>query len=305
MVSRTHRAMSLSARRTLFGYLFVMPWLTGFMLFTLYPILATLYFSFTDYRVLDSPRWVGLENYRALLSDTDYFWRSVGNTLFMLIEVPLSVVVGIGLALLLNQRLRGQALYRTLFYLPSVVPAVATAFLWLWVLNPQNGLAAPLNHGLTHIGVSPILWFNDPATAKWGFILMDLWTIGGTMVIYLASLQSVPSHLYESALIDGAKGWQLIRYITLPQIAPVIQYMVIIGTIGAFQYFTQTFVATQGGPENSTLFYALYLFQNAFHFFRFGHACAMAWILFILTLISTYLVWKISLGRIYRDLSWD
>lgn len=297
--------MSLSTRRTLLGYLFVMPWLTGFMLFTIYPILATLYFSFTDYRVLDTPRWVGLENYRALLSDTDYFWRSVGNTLFMLIEVPLSVVVGIGLALLLNQRLRGQALYRTLFYLPSVVPAVATAFLWLWVLNPQNGLAVPLNEGLTRIGFSPILWFTAPATAKLGFILMDLWAIGGTMVVYLASLQGVPSHLYESALIDGAKGWELIRYVTLPQITPVIQYMVIIGTIGAFQYFTQTFVATQGGPENSTLFYALYLFQNAFHFFRFGHACAMAWILFILTLISTYLVWKISLGRIYRDLSWD
>lgn len=293
--------MRLETRRTLYGYLFVLPWLTGFMLFTLYPILATLYFSFTDYRVLGAPRWVGLENYRALLADADYFWRSVGNTLFMLIEVPLSVVLGIGLALLLNQRLRGQALYRTLFYLPSVVPAVATAFLWLWVLNPQNGLAVPMNQALTQLGFSPILWFTDPATAKWGFIVMDLWAIGGVMVIYLAALQGVPSHLYEAALLDGARGWQLVRHITLPQIAPVIQYMVIIGVIGAFQYFTQTFIATQGGPENSTLFYALYLFQNAFQFFRFGHACAMAWLLFLITLIATYLIWKISLSRVFEE----
>ncbi len=293
--------MRLETRRTLYGYLFVLPWLTGFMLFTLYPILATLYFSFTDYRVLGAPRWVGLENYRALLADADYFWRSVGNTLFMLIEVPLSVVLGIGLALLLNQRLRGQALYRTLFYLPSVVPAVATAFLWLWVLNPQNGLTVPLNQALTQLGFAPILWFTDPAIAKWGFIVMDLWAIGGVMVIYLAALQGVPSHLYEAALIDGARGWQLIRYITVPQMAPVIQYMVIIGVIGAFQYFTQTFIATQGGPENSTLFYALYLFQNAFQFFRFGHACAMAWLLFLITLAATYLIWKISLSRVFEE----
>lgn len=293
--------MRLETRRTLYGYLFVLPWLMGFMLFTLYPILATLYFSFTDYRVLGAPHWVGLENYRALLADADYFWRSVGNTLFMLIEVPLSVVLGIGLALLLNQRLRGQALYRTLFYLPSVVPAVATAFLWLWVLNPQNGLAVPLNQALTQLGFAPILWFTDPATAKWGFIVMDLWAIGGVMVIYLAALQGVPSHLYEAALIDGARGWQLIRYITLPQMTPVIQYMVIIGVIGAFQYFTQTFIATQGGPENSTLFYALSLFQNAFQFFRFGHACAMAWLLFLVTLAATYLIWKISLSRVFEE----
>lgn len=293
--------MGIEARRALMGHLFILPWLTGFMLFTLYPILATLYLSFTDFRVLSPPRWVGLENYRSLLSDPDYFWRSVGNTLFIMIEVPLSVVVGIGLAMLLNLKLRGQALYRTLFYLPSVVPAVATAFLWLWVLNPQNGLAMPLNAGLVKLGLSPINWFTDPATAKWGFIVMDLWAIGGTMVIYLAALQGVPVHLYEAAVIDGARGWHLIRHVTLPQIAPVIQYMVIIGVIGTFQYFTQTFVATQGGPENSTMFYALYLFQNAFQFFRFGHACAMAWLLFLITLLATYLIWRVSLRKVFQE----
>ncbi|MEN3000543.1 MAG: sugar ABC transporter permease [Armatimonadota bacterium] len=293
--------MSREMQRTLWGYLFVLPWLLGFMLFTFYPILATLYLSFCDYRVLSPPRWVGLENYRSLLTDPDYFWRSMFNTLFIMIEVPLSVVLGIGLALLLNLRLRGQALYRTLFYLPSVVPAVATAFLWLWVLNPQNGLAAPLNTALIRIGLEPINWFTDPATAKWGFIVMDLWAIGSIMVIYLAALQGVPTHLYEAALLDGANAWQLIRHITLPQISPVILYMVIIGVIGTFQYFTQTFIATQGGPENSTLFYALYLFQNAFQFFRMGHACAMAWILFLITLLATWLIWRVSLRRVFYE----
>ncbi len=293
--------MSRETQRTLWGYLFVMPWLLGFMLFTFYPILATLYLSFCDYRVLSPPRWVGLENYRSLLTDPDYFWRSMFNTLFIMIEVPLSVVLGIGLALLLNLRLRGQALYRTLFYVPSVVPAVATAFLWLWVLNPQNGLAAPLNSALVRVGLSPINWFTDPATAKWGFIVMDLWAIGGVMVIYLAALQGVPTHLYEAALLDGANAWQLIRHITLPHISPVILYMVIIGVIGTFQYFTQTFIATQGGPENSTLFYALYLFQNAFQFFRMGHACAMAWILLLITLLATWLIWRVSLRRVFYE----
>lgn len=283
------------------GYLFIAPWLIGFLVFTLYPILSTLYFSFCDYRVLSEPRWVGAQNYRSLLSDSDYFWRSVFNTVFMFIGVPLSIVLGIGLALLLNLKLRGQAFYRALFYLPSVVPAVASAFLWLWVLNPQNGLAAPVNQVLNQAGSGAINWFTDPATSKWGFIVMDLWMIGGAMIIYLAALQGVPTHLYEAAKLDGASPWMMIRHVTLPHISPVILYMAIIGIIGAFQYFTQTFVMTQGGPENSTLFYSLYLFQNAFQYFRMGHASAMAWMLFLVTALATFLVWRISLRYVYYE----
>lgn len=281
--------------------MFIAPWLIGFLVFTLYPILSTLYFSFCDYRVLSEPRWVGAQNYRSLLSDSDYFWRSVFNTVFMFIGVPLSIVLGIGLALLLNLKLRGQAFYRALFYLPSVVPAVASAFLWLWVLNPQNGLAAPVNQVLNQAGSGAINWFTDPATSKWGFIVMDLWMIGSAMIIYLAALQGVPIHLYEAAKLDGASPWMMIRHVTLPHISPVILYMAIIGIIGAFQYFTQTFVMTQGGPENSTLFYSLYLFQNAFQYFRMGHASAMAWMLFLVTALATFLVWRISLRYVYYE----
>lgn len=281
-------------RSALLGYAFIAPWLVGFLVFTCYPILSTFFLSFCDYRVLSPPRWVGLANYQALLSDPDYFWRSIFNTAFMFLEVPLSLLLGIGLALLLNLRLRGQMLYRTLFYLPSVVPAVAGAFLWLWVLNPQNGLAAPLNYALNRIGLPSCNWFTDPATSKWGFILMDLWMIGSAVVIYLAALQGVPIHLYEAAALDGAGAWTMIRHITLPHLSPVILYMVIIGVIGTFQYFTQPFIMTQGGPENSTLFYALYLFQNAFHYFRMGYACAMAWLLFLISLLATWLLLRVS-----------
>lgn len=293
--------MRTSTKRTRQGYLFIAPWLIGFVVFTFYPILSTLYLSFCDYRVLSPPQWTGTENYRSLLSDTDYFWRSIYNTAFMFLEVPLSLVLGIGLAMLLNLRLKGQAAYRALFYLPSVVPVVASAFLWLWVLNPQNGLAAPVNNALNQAGITTINWFTDPATAKWGFIVMDLWMIGGGMVIYLAALQGVPVHLYEAARLDGAGTWMMIRHVTLPHISPVILYMVITGIIGTFQYFTQTFVMTQGGPENSTLFYALYLFQNAFQYFRMGHACAMAWMLFVMTMVATYLVWKVSMRWVHYE----
>ena len=286
-------------RRQWQGLAFISPWLLGFLIFTLYPVGASLYYSLTDYRVLRPPHWVGLGNYITLLRGDEYFWRfAVFNTAYMFMELPASVALGVGLALLLNQRLRGMGFYRTLFYLPSVVPTVAVSMLWLWVLNPQYGLANVL---LQKIGINPLGWLTDTRWSKPSIILMDLWGAGGGMVIYLAALQGVPEHLYEAALLDGAGPWKRFWNVTLPMISPVIFYNVVLGVIGTFQYFTQVYIMTRGGPELSTTFYALYLFQNAFEYFRMGYACAMAWVLFLLTLAATLIVFRSSARWVYYE----
>lgn len=296
--ARARRRRGGEARHIVTGLLFISPWLLGFLIFTLYPVIASFYLSFTDYRVLAPPRWVGLANYRELIADTDYFWPSLANTAFLLLEVPISLALGVGLAMLLNQKLKGMAIYRTIIYLPSIVPAVASSMLWLWVLNPENGL---MNAGLRALHIPGPPWLSSPLWSKPAMILMDLWGVGGGMVIYLAALQGVPAQLYEAAALDGANAWHRLRYITLPSISPVIFFNLIMGVIGTFQYFTQTFVMTKGGPDNSTLFYALYLYQNAFEYFRMGTACAMAWILFFVTLAATVVVFKSSARWVYYE----
>jgi multiple sugar transport system permease protein len=278
--------------------LFVSPWLIGFAIFTVYPILSSLYLSFTDYRVLQPPHWIGLANYHSLLTDTDYFWPSLANTAFMFLELPFSLVLGLCLALLLDQKLSGMSFYRTIFFVPSIVPVVASAVLWLWILNPEYGM---LNAALNAIHLPALPWLASPQWSKPGMIIMDLWGVGGSMIIYLAALQGVPVALYEAASLDGANWFQRIRHITLPSISPVIFFYLIMGVIGTFQYFTQTFVMTNGGPDNSTLFYALYLYDNAFQFFRMGVACAMAWILFAITIVATLIVFKSSAKWVYYE----
>lgn len=280
------------------GLLFISPWLVGFLIFTLYPVFASAYLSFTDYRVLAPPHWVGFANYTDLLTDHDYFLPSLWDTIFMFLELPLALVLGLALALLLDLKLRGIAFYRTIFYLPSIVPVVSSAILWTWVLNPEHGL---MNAGLHALHIDGPAWLASPAWAKPAMILMDLWGVGGGMVIYLAALQGVPTALYEAAALDGANGWQRIWFVTIPSISPVIFFNLIMGVIGTFQYFTQTFIMTNGGPNNSTLFYALYLYENAFQFFRMGTACAMAWILFLLTLVATLVVFKSSARWVYYE----
>ena len=280
------------------GLLFVSPWLIGFLIFTLYPVFASAYLSFTDYRVLAPPKWVGLSNYTDLFHDHDYFLPSLMNTIFMFLELPLALTMGLALALLLDQKVKGIAVYRTLFYLPSIVPVVSSAVLWMWVLNPQHGLMNAALHGLHITGPA---WLASPLWSKPAMIVMDLWGVGGGMVIYLAALQGVPPALYEAASLDGANGWQKIWYVTIPSISPVIFFNMIMGVIGTFQYFTQTYIMTNGGPNNSTLFYAIYLYQNAFQYFRMGTACAMAWILFLITLVATYAVFKSSARLVYYE----
>lgn len=274
------------------GILFILPWLLGFFAFNLYPLLASFYYSFTSYNVLTSPEWIGFENYKELFFNDSLFLISLKNTLYyVVVAVPLYLIAGVFLAILLNLKVKGMSFLRTMFYVPSIVPIVATTILWRWIFNPQIGL---MNTLLNRIGLPSIGWLTDPFWAKPSLILMGLWGIGGGMVIYLAGLQDVPQDLYDAADVDGANWWQKTIKITIPMISPVIFFNLIMGIIGAFQYFTQAYIMTNGGPLNATLFYSLYLYQNAFTFFKMGYASAQAWILFIIVLLATAIVFKSS-----------
>ncbi|HZO88110.1 MAG TPA: sugar ABC transporter permease [Chthonomonadaceae bacterium] len=272
-------------KKQIVGYAFIGPWIAGFLIFTAIPFLTSVYLSFTRYTILTPPVWVGAANYRALLREDPLFWKSLGVTFqFAAAAVPLGILAGIGLALLLNQNVGGISVYRTIFYLPSIVPAVATSVLFLWILNPQIGL---INRLLLHFGVVGPAWLQDPIWAPRSLVGMSLWGVGGSMIIYLAGLKDIPAHLYEAAVIDGANAWQRLRHVTLPMLTPVIFFNLVMGVIGTFQYFTEVYIMTQGGPEDSTLFYALYLFNRAWRYLDMGYASAMAWILFAIVMALT------------------
>jgi len=279
------------------GYLFVSPWIVGFGLFTLYPIFASLYYAFCDYSVLKKPVWTGMDNFVELFHD-EVFWTSLKNTFyFSVIFLPLSLVVALGLAMLLNAKVRGMAFYRTIFYLPSLLPMVATAVLFLWIFNADNGLA---NNLLRAVGARGPAWLSDPAWSKITIILLSLWGAGNTMIIYLAGLQEVPQSLYEAAEIDGARAWHKTAAVTLPMISPVILFNMVMGIVGAIQIFTVPYVMFPGGqPAHSTYFYTAYLYDNAFKFHNMGYACAMGWIMFLIILMLTGISLKLSDRHVY------
>ena len=289
------------------GLLFASPWIIGFLTFTLYPIVMSLYYSFCRFDAITKPHWAGLDNYHTLFTADPLFWKTLGNTFYMvLIGLPIALCFALFLAILLNQKIKGLAFYRTVFYLPSITPVVASSILWLWLLNPQIGLVnyllVPILNGIngfTHLKLTAPGWLSDPHWSKPALVLMGMWGVGNTVVIFLASLQEVPEELYEAALIDGAGTLRKLWHITFPMISPVIFFNLIMGIIGYFQFFTQVWVMTRGGPEDSTAFYALYLFTNAFLFFKMGYASAMAWILFAITLICTLIVFKTSSKWVY------
>jgi multiple sugar transport system permease protein len=277
-------------RRDWVGYAFIAPWLIGFLLFTAGPFLASIYFSFTRYNVVTPPVWVGTANYEALFQQDPLFWKSLGVTFrYALVAVPLGVVIAVILALFLNLNIKGIAVYRTIFFLPSIVPTVATSMIFLWILNPQSGL---INGLLRSFGIIGPAWLADPNWAPWTLVFMALWGVGGSMVIYLAGLKDIPTYLYEAAILDGASAYRRMRLITLPLLTPVIFFNVVMGCIGAFQTFTQAFILTQGGPEDSTQFYALYLFNRAWRYGDMGYASAMAWILFAIVAVVTSLLFR-------------
>jgi multiple sugar transport system permease protein len=276
------------------GLLFTSPWLVGLLVFTIYPIVASMYFSLTDYSVLRAPRWVGLANYVQLFAEDRLFPKSMFNTLYYAaLALPLGIVGSVALALLLNRKLLGMSVYRTVFYLPNILPTIAMSVLWIWLLNPNYGL---FNSILQSLGLPGVPWLTSPTWSKPSFVIMGLWGIGGSMVIYLAGLQDIPEHLYEAADLDGATSLQKVRHVTLPMLTPTIFFNLVMGLIGVFSFFTQAYVMTHGGPVDSTLFYMLYLYQNAFVYFKMGYASAMAWILFVIVVSLTLLVFKSS-GR--------
>lgn len=278
-------------RRSWVGYAFISPWIAGFLIFTAVPFLASIYFSFTRYNIVTPPHWVGLANYHMLLSGDPLFWKSLGVTFrYAAVTVPLGVVAGVGLALLLNLDLKGISLYRTIFFLPSIMPSVANSVVFMWILNPEMGL---VNRLLKLVGITGPAWLQSPTWAPWSLVMMSLWTVGGSMVIYLAGLKDIPSYLYEAALIDGATPLQRLRHVTLPMLSPVIFFNMVMGVIAVFQYFTEAYVMTQGGPENSTTFYGLYLFIRSWRYLDMGYASAMAWLLFVVVMsVTAFLFWS-------------
>jgi multiple sugar transport system permease protein len=281
------------------GLLFALPWLVHLAVFIAYPIAASFAYGFCSYDALRPPRWVGLENYRVLFTEDPLFWTSLGNTLYIVaLGLPVTMALSLGIALLMNQRLRGMAFYRTLYYLPSITPVVATSALWLWLLNPEIGL---VNNLLARVGIAGPGWLASPDWSKPALILMGLWGAGGAMVIYLAGLQDVPQQLYEAAALDGAGRWAQLRHVTLPMLSPVILFNLIMGLIGGFQYFTQAYVVSRGtgSPQDSLLFYAFHLFNSAFLDFRMGYASAMAWVLFLITLACALAVFRSSARWVY------
>ncbi len=290
---------TIAGRRTLTGYLFIMPFILGFLLWFLIPSLTAVWLTFQRWNLISPPEFVGFENIARLGSDK-LFWQSLKvTTNFTLVSVPLGLVLGFLLALLMNSKVRGITLFRTIYYLPSIVPAVASAVLWAWILNTEFGL---LNAMLNYFGLPKVAWLQNPDWALPALILMSLWGLGGSMVIYLAGLQGIPESFYEAAKIDGAGRWAQLRYITVPLMSPIIFFNLIIGIIGSFQVFTAGFLITDGGPQNSTLFYVLYLYRNGFRYLDMGYSAALAWVLFLIILVLTLLVFRyVGRGVHYDD----
>jgi multiple sugar transport system permease protein len=298
-LARAWPKSKLARREALAFYAFALPWLIGFLAFTLYPMLASTYYSFTTYNVVEM-RWVGLANYQNLIADRKFYWSLWITAKYTLVSVPLNLIAALAVAVMLNQRVPFLSFWRTLYYLPSVITGVAVALLWKWILNPQYGI---LNYILLQVfGIQGPRWFWSEQWVIPAFWIMGLWGIGGAMVIYLAGLQGVPTTLYEAAEIDGANSWQRFRNITIPMISPVILFTLVTNLIFTLQMFTQVYVISDtGGPNNQSLMYVLYLFQNAFRWFRLGYASALAWVLFIIIIALTYLMLRASRRLVYYE----
>ncbi len=283
------------------GWIAISPWVIGFLIFTLGPLIASLYFSFTSYNVLQPARWIGLDNYRTLLTDDPLLPKALRNTLvYAALYVPLHVITALGVALLLNEARQMRGFFRTIFYLPSITPAVATAYLWIWILNPNAGL---VNRTLRALSLPAPAWTVDPFWTKPTIVISQLWLLGGAMIIFLAGLKGIPTDLYEAAKLDGAGSWRRFRDVTLPMLSGVTFFVATISTISSPNVFTQGYVMfdKNGGPENSALFVVMYLFKRGFEYFQMGYASAIAWLLFLVIVAITVVQFRLSKRWVYYE----
>ncbi|MFN8375892.1 MAG: sugar ABC transporter permease [Anaerolineae bacterium] len=294
--------LSLSRRKeALAGYLFISPWMIGFLVFFVGPIIASFLISFTSWNIVGTPEWIGLDNYIAIFTSDARFIKAVQVTFtYSIFYLPLEVTCGIGLAVLMNQKLHGIGIFRTLFYMPYVVPQVAAALVWVWMLNARYGV---VNTILSWLGLTGPNWLGSPNFVMPSFIIIALWGVGGSAIIYLAGLQNIPETFYEAATVDGASRFQKFVRITLPLLSPTIFFQVVLGLIGVFQTFTPAFIAagTSGGPLQSGLFYMLYLYNRGFVSLRMGYASALAWIMTAFILVVTVLVLRSSRYWVYYE----
>jgi multiple sugar transport system permease protein len=289
---------TLAGRRTLIGYIFISPFILGFLLWFIIPAGVALWLTVHDWNLISPPKYVGAKHLVTMWED-DRFWKSLSvTTTYTLVSVPVGLVLGFGLALLLNTKVRGISFFRTAYYLPSIVPAVANAVLWAWIFNTEFGLA---NAALRFLGLPKIAWLQQPEWALPALILVALWGFGSGMVIYLAGLQGIPDVFYEAAEIDGAGRVAKLRHITIPLVSPVIFFNLIIGIIASFQVFTIARLVTNGGPQNATLVYVLYMYQNAFQNLKMGYAAALAWVLFFIVVALTLFVFKYVGSRVHYE----
>ena len=279
------------------GLTFIAPWLLGLLLFLAYPIGASFYYSFTDYDILKAPRFIGLDNYNTMLFEDEFLPKVLYNSLYYVVfGVPAGLVTAFLLATLLNAQLRVRSLFRTIFYIPAVVPAVASAMVWLWIFNSQFGV---INSFLASIGLKAIPFLSSQGLVKPSLIIIHCWAAGGTMLIFLAALQDVPRSLYEAAGVDGANASQRFFHITIPMCTPAILFNLLTGMIGAFQYFTFAWILTQGGPNRASEFFALYLYRQAFVYLKMGYGSALAWLLFLIVVSITIVLFRSSARWVY------
>ena len=277
-------------------FAFTSPWIVGFLLLIIIPLLGSFYISFTEWKILDKPVFVGLDNYREIFQDPLIYKSLKVTFIFTLINVPVSMIITFFIALLLNTNFRYNSLFRTIYYLPSVVSGTATAMLWVWLFNHKFGV---INRALFRIGIEGPAWLSDESWALYTLILMSLWGAGSGIMLYLSGFKLVNNDFHEIAILSGASFWDRLKNITIPAMSPVLLFAFLTGVINGLQSFTSSFITTGGGPNNATMFYALYLYNNAFKFRKMGKACAMAWLLFVVIFVMSILILKVSKKMVY------